>query len=134
MALFVDTSVWSLAFRRDGDLQAAQVKRLREALIGGEPLLTTGVVVQELLQGFNGPKARELLLSQLSAIPMIRPARADHIAAADLHNSCRRNGVQCGTIDALLAQLCIRAGIEILTTDNDFTYIAKYSALKVWQK
>ena len=50
MTLFVDTSVWSLAFRRDTVPEVPQVKRLREALVGGESVHTTGIVLQELLQ------------------------------------------------------------------------------------
>ena len=132
MALFVDTSVWSLAFRRDGDQDVPQVKRLRRALEAEEILLATGVVLQELLQGFNGPKARKTLLAHFAAIPMVWPSLDDHVAAADLRNTCRRNGVQCATVDALIAQLCIRTGVEILTTDLDFAYVAKHSVLKVW--
>jgi predicted nucleic acid-binding protein len=40
--------------------------------------------------------------------------------------------VQIGTIDALLAQLCIRHDLTMLTTDKDFMRIAEHSALKVW--
>ncbi len=133
MALFVDTSVWSLAFRRDGNLEAPQVKKLMRSLSQDEMVLSTGMVLQELLQGFDGPKARVTLLSHFKAIPMIWPTLQDHTAAADLRNLCRRSGIQCGTIDALLSQLCIRANVEILTTDNDFGHIAKHSPLKVWQ-
>ena len=39
-----------------------------------------------------------------------------------LRNVCRRSGVQVGTIDALLAQLCIRHELTMLTTDADFTH------------
>jgi predicted nucleic acid-binding protein len=38
-----------------------------------------------------------------------------------------------GTIDALLAQLCIRHELTLLTTDNDFVHAALHSALKVWK-
>lgn len=132
MALFVDTSVWSMAFRRDGDTNLLQVAKLQQAIVGGELLFTTGIVVQELLQGFNGPKQREVLLARFSVIPLIWPSLADHIAASELGNICRRNGVQCGTVDALIAQLCIRANVDILTTDNDFIHMAKHCALRVW--
>jgi predicted nucleic acid-binding protein len=37
-----------------------------------------------------------------------------------------------GTVDALLAQLCIRHNMVILTTDNDFVYAAKHLRLRVW--
>lgn len=64
---------------------------------------------------------------------MIQPDRNDHIAAADLRNSCRRGGVQLGTIDALLAQLCVRHSLTLLTTDNDFVHAVKYCKLSVWK-
>ena len=57
MTLFVDTSVWSLAFHRDRDSGVSQVRALREALQGTESVVTTGLVLQELLQGFAGPRA-----------------------------------------------------------------------------
>jgi predicted nucleic acid-binding protein len=133
MSLFVDTSVWSLAFRRDSPDTGAQVVRLKQALEEGDTILTTGLVLQELLQGFGGPKARILMLEHFSAVPLLAPDRDDYIEAASLRNTCRRAGVQAGTIDALIAQLCIRHSLTLLTTDRDFENIAKHSELKVWQ-
>jgi predicted nucleic acid-binding protein len=134
VSLFVDTSVWSLALRRDGPEPGAEVNELRRALELGEPVLTTGLVLQELLQGFSGPKAREQIIERFSALPLLVPDREDHVAAAGLRNECRRAGVQIGTIDALLAQLCVRHSLTLLTTDGDFTNLAKVSApLKVWR-
>jgi predicted nucleic acid-binding protein len=49
LSLFVDTSVWSLALRRDGPSAAPQVIALVKAIANGEPILTTGLVLQELL-------------------------------------------------------------------------------------
>ena len=43
-----------------------------------------------------------------------------------------RSGVQIGTIDALLAQLCVRHGLTMLTTDNDFMLAARHCDLSVW--
>lgn len=132
MSLFVDTSVWSLALRRDTPLQAPPVQALLRAIEAGETLLTTGLVLQELLQGFSGPKAREQILDRFSAVPLLVPDREDHIRAAALRNACRRAGIQIETIDALLAQLCIRHGLTMLTADTDFERIAAHSALKLW--
>jgi predicted nucleic acid-binding protein len=42
--------------------------------------------------------------------------------------------VQIGTIDALLAQLCIRHGLTMVTADADFTHVAEHSRLKVWSQ
>jgi predicted nucleic acid-binding protein len=133
LSLFVDTSVWSLALRHDGPSSAPQVTVLVKAIENGEPILTTGLVLQELLQGFSGPKTRQQILDRFSALPLLVPDRADHVDAAALRNTCRRHGVQIGTIDALLAQLCIRHSLLMLSSDRDFQGIAKHCALRLCQ-
>ena len=133
MSLFVDTSVWSRVLRRDVPAADPVVGELVRAIEAGEPLLTTGLVLQELLQGFSGPRDRRQILDRFSALPLLVPDRRDHIDAAELRNACRRRGVQIGTIDALLAQLCIRHDLTMLTTDGDFRNAAAHSALKVWK-
>lgn len=132
MSLFVDTSIWSLALRRDAPPQTAASRMLVRAIESGETLLTTGLVLQELLHGFSGPRARAQILDRFSAVPLLVPDREDHIDAAELRNRCRRAGVQVGTIDALLAQLCIRHGLTMLSTDSDFRRIAAHCSLKLW--
>jgi predicted nucleic acid-binding protein len=132
VSTFVDTSVWSLALRRDAPPPSPQVRWLEQALQTGETIFTTGLVLQELLQGFTGPTAREAIVDRFAALPLVIPNREDHISAAELRISCRRKGVQTGTIDALYAQLCIRHELLMLSTDNDFERIAEHSALALW--
>jgi len=132
MALFVDTSVWSLALRRDAPEAKPEVNALADALNGGDAIVTTGLVLQELLQGFSGPRAREQIIERFSALPLVVPDRRDHIEAAELRNACRRKGLQVGTVDALLAQLCVRHGLLMLTTDGDFHQAARLIGLRVW--
>jgi predicted nucleic acid-binding protein len=132
--LLVDTSVWSLALRRDVPTRTPEVDILAEQLESGGALFTTGLVLQELLQGFSGPKARKAIIQRFTALPFLVPDRGDHVKAADLRNRCRRNGLQIGTIDALLAQLCIRHKLIMLTTDGDFRRVAKHSPLRVWSQ
>ncbi len=132
MTLLVDTSVWSLALRRDASESAPQVHALREALLSDEIVVTTGLVLQELLQGFAGPKDRDRIIERFAALLWLQPDQEDHIAAAELRNTCRRAGVQIGTIDALLAQLCLRHDVTLLSTDNDFALAARHCALRVW--
>lgn len=132
MTILVDTSVWSLALRRDAESSEPEVQVLKDALLGSEVVVTTGLVLQELLQGFAGPKAQAQIVQRFTALPLIQPDRDDHVAAAGLRNACRRAGVQMGTIDALLAQLCIRHELTLLTTDKDFVHAAKHCRLAVW--
>ena len=95
-------------------------------------MFTTGLILQELLQGVQGPRWRDSIIEGFSTLPWLVPQREDHIAAADLRNQCRRHGVQIDTVDALLAQLCISHELLMLTTDNDFAHLARYAPLKLW--
>lgn len=131
MSLFVDTSAWSLALRRDTQSEHAAVAILRRALLDGNTIVTTGIVIQELLQGFNGAKDQARIIDRLQVLPLLNPARETHIQAAMLRNACRRNGVQIGTIDALIAQLCIEHDLALLTADNDFVNAARFVPLKL---
>lgn len=132
MTLLVDTSVWSLALRRDVEANEAEVQELKDALFGSDVVVTTGLVLQELLQGFSGARAQAQIIERFSALPLLQPDRDDHIGAAALRNTCRQAGVQLGTVDALLAQLAVRHDLSLLTTDKDFTHAAKHCALRVW--
>ena len=132
MSLLVDTSVWSLAFRRDGAASVPAVDALRAALEGGRLVVTTGFVVQELLQGFSGPRDRERLLERLTVLTLVQPDLDDHVAAAEIRNACRRKGVRIGTVDALLVQLCRRHVLELLTTDGDFVSARAHVAFGLW--
>lgn len=131
MSILVDTSVWSLALRRDGVITSPHVTRLATGLRDGEALFVTGLILQELLQGLAGPRAKEAILIQFQNLPVLTPTLDDHIAAAELRNSARRRGVQVGTIDALLAQIVIRHDFSILSADRDFERLSALSPLRV---
>ena len=132
MSLLVDTSVWSLAFRRDAQAQVPEVLALRNALLGTNQVFSTGLVLQELLQGFSGPKARDNIVERFAAFAFVEPDRQDYIDAAEARNICRRRGVQIGTIDALLIQLARRYDLAILTTDNDFKLASLHIPFRLW--
>jgi len=133
VTLLVDTSVWSLALRRDARAEGVEVQALRTALAGNQSVVTTGLILQELLRGFSGPRARREIIEKFSALPLIPPDRQDHIEAAELRNRCRRAGVQIGTIDALLIQLCARHDLIMLTTDRDLRLATRHCDFRVWQ-
>jgi len=132
VSLLVDTSVWSLSFRRDGQPGAPEVGALRAALQGAEQVFITGLVLQEVLQGFAGPKNRDQLVERLSALAFLQPDKQDHIAAAEIRNVCRRQGIQIGTVDALLVQLCQRYALTLLTTDKDFQAASQQVEFRLW--
>ena len=58
MTILVDTSVWSLALRRDAEASEPEVLALKEALLGSEVVVTTGLVLQELSKASRDPRHR----------------------------------------------------------------------------
>ncbi len=131
MNLLVDTCVWSAALRIDSAGREREVERLRVALQGGDGVFTTGLILQELLQGFSAPKSRNRILETFAALPLITPERQDHVDAAALRIQLRKKGIQTGTIDVLLARLCLRHGLSILTSDTDFVHMARFVPLRL---
>ena len=131
MTVLVDTSVWSLALRRDSPPNSPEAVQLTKAL-ESELVVTTGLIMQELLQGFLPERTQAEIRRRFSALPAVQPTRDDHVAAADLRNTCRRAGVQLGTIDALIAQLCITYDLELLSADRDFEHAARHCKLRLW--
>ena len=93
MNILVDTSVWSLAMRRTSASPPPEVVLLGECLERGDGIVTTGLVLQELLQGFHGPAQSKRILAEFSLLPVLAPDLEDHIEAAALRNHCRRRGV-----------------------------------------
>jgi predicted nucleic acid-binding protein len=132
LSLFVDTSVWSLALRCDRPSDVPEVAALEQALTEGDLVTTTGLVYQELFQGFRGPRDQQAIVARFAALPFLTPDRHDHFEAAQIRNRARRRGVQIGTVDAILAQLCIRYELRLLTTDADFARIAEDEPLERW--
>lgn len=132
MSLLVDTSVWSLLLRRDTRHDVPEVAALENALGGDDLVVSTGIILQEILQGAVPSKARRAILDSFAYVSMKTPSREDHVAAADLRNACRRGGVQLGTVDALIAQLAIRDEDELLTADRDFHHAAAHIPLRLW--
>jgi predicted nucleic acid-binding protein len=133
VSLLVDTSVWSLALRRDAPLDVPEVRALRGALAGGEIVATTGVILQELLQGVVPERARKQITEMFAALEYLAPSRDDHVAAAGVRNRLRSAGVQVGTIDALIAHLAIAGGHTLLTADNDFRSASSHISLQLWR-
>jgi predicted nucleic acid-binding protein len=133
MSLLVDTSVWSLALRRDAPPDVPQVRALQDALAGGEIVATTGVILQELLQGVVPERARTQITEMFAVLEHLTPSREDHIAAAGVRNTLRSVGVRLGTIDALIAHLAIAGDHTLLTADNDFRAASSHIGLRLWR-
>ena len=133
MPLFVDSSAWSRLLRRDRPARDPFVRRLELALEQGEDLIGTGIVLQELLQGFPTPRSARTIVDRFRALELVVPTVDDHIHAAEVRLRCCRGGVRVSTVDALLTAICIDRQLMMLTADQDFEHIARHVPLLCWQ-
>lgn len=131
MRVIVDTSVWSLALRRKKKSEGTAVQKLHTLIAHGERIFLPGLILQELLQGIQQASQVQKLIHTMEGFPLLEPTREDYVAAAELRNLCNQKGVQAGTIDFLIAALCLKYDCRLLTSDNDFVRIAKHCKLQL---
>ena len=131
--VLVDTSVWSLLFRRSGPAAAPEVEALKRFLGGQGLVAITGVIAQELFYGLASTKSTDTIARTFSTLSFLAPTLDEHIAAAKLRRSLRSTGVQVSSADALIGQLAIGRGLTLLATDHDFLHLARHAPLRLWR-
>jgi predicted nucleic acid-binding protein len=119
MKVLVDTSVWSLALRRNRAVESPYVLELRE-LISELRVQMIGPVRQELLSGVRSREQFETLRDHLRAFPDLVLTGGDYERAAEFFNACRQKDVQGSNTDFLICAVAEQHAIPILTTDADF--------------
>jgi predicted nucleic acid-binding protein len=125
MRVLVDTSVWSLALRRDKPAESPVVAELIE-LIREVRAQMIGPVRQELLSGIRSQVQFRKLRNHLRAFPDLEVKTADYETAADFFNLCRGKGIQGSNTDFLICAIAARHKIPIFTTDEDLTLFQPY--------
>jgi predicted nucleic acid-binding protein len=130
MSVIVDTTVLSLAFRRDGPRGTAEEREL-VALVRAGRVVMLGPVRQELLSGIRTNEQFRVLRDRLRAFPDHRLRAEDYEEAASCYNRCRAKGVQGSSTDFLLSAVSLRSRFPIFTTDRDFEGFARVLRLKL---
>jgi predicted nucleic acid-binding protein len=120
MKVLVDTSVWSLALRRDLTFDGPEVYELTE-LIKEARVQMIGPVRQELLSGIKSQAQFHKLRNHLRSFPDLELTTRDYEYAAEFFNLCRSKGVQGSNTDFLICAIAAHHKVPIFTTDRDFT-------------
>jgi len=125
MRVLIDTSVWSLALRRNQPADSPVVTELVELIreVRGQMI---GPVRQELLSGIKNQVQFQKLRNHLRAFPDLEITTRDYETAADFFNLCRAKGIQGSNTDFLICAVAARYNIPIFTTDEDFTLFQSY--------
>ncbi|MEJ2475120.1 MAG: PIN domain-containing protein [Desulfobacterales bacterium] len=125
MKVIVDTSVWSLALRRDKDESPSSVQELRH-LIHDHRVQMMGPIRQEILSGIRSKSQFKKLRKHLESFPDLPIFTEDYVAAAQFFNHCRSKGIQGSNTDFLICAAAVRNKFSIYTTDKDFQMFSKY--------
>ena len=126
MKVLVDTSVWSLAFRKKLSTEQDNriVQKLSELIDAGRVVII-GSIRQEILSGIRDDATFEKLRGAMSAFPDTAVLRSDYEQAARFLNQCRAKGIQGSHTDFLMVAVCYRLKLSLFTLDKDFNNFAK---------
>lgn len=124
--ILIDTSAWIEFLRDTGSRTAGTVEQLLS-----DDLATCGVVRMELLAGARD-EAHLLQLRRLLAMATdLRIMAEDYETAAALYRRCRINGETVRRLtDCLIAAIAIRNDTPLLHRDQDFSALARATALR----
>ena len=120
-----DTS--SLAAFFAGDFQAADVKKIREALRGGGLVLPPATYAEAL----SNPKTLSVARTTISGVRLLELTAEYWDRVAGNRATLIGKGLKARLADALIAQSCIDADIPLITRDADFRHFAKHCGLKL---
>ena len=135
MKALVDTSIWSLAFRRQSqslDSRQLKLKALLSSLIDDGRIVMIGPVRQELLSGIRDQAQFRELRGSLAHFLDFQLRTSDYERAAEMSNACTSKGVANTPTDMLICSVAHAEGIGILTTDRDFVAYARCVPIKLF--
>lgn len=128
--VLVDTSVWSMAFRKTKLTEKeTQLIEYLKFLIREQRIIMIGAIRQEILCGISDNKRFEILCDKLDAFLDFELDTDDYVTAAKFYNKCRAKGVQGSTTDFLICSVAYNHNFSILTLDKDFLRYKKFIEL-----
>jgi predicted nucleic acid-binding protein len=125
--VLVDSSVWSLAFRRKSRAQRNVIVNELEDLVREMRVRMIGPIRQEILSGISEQKQFDLLKTRLRAFPDLHLEEEIFERAAEIFNVCRKAGIQGSNTDFLICAAAEQNDLAIFTTEQDFLRYNNYS-------
>ena len=125
--VLVDTSVWIDFFRnKETSLrnQVIQVLRSRNAYYAG-------IIALELYRGSRTKKEISILDDLFLSIEKIMEREETHKEAGLMGFELAKKGITIGTVDLLIAQLCLENDLTLFTLDQHFKTITSHYPLKL---
>jgi len=132
--VIIDTSIWSIAFRRRQDqLNKNEKNLLRELkeLLNEVRTVIIGPIRQEILSGISDTAQYEMLREGLSYFNDEVIQTHDYEFAAEIFNTCRQKGIQGSHIDFLICAVALHRDYSIFTSDKDFLRYKKHCGIEL---
>jgi predicted nucleic acid-binding protein len=128
--VLVDTSVWSLAFRRK-TVSAPQVQQLADLIKRGDAAII-GPIRQEILSGIRLASDFSRIRTAIRPFPDL-PLLEEHFEkAAEFFNLCRSRGVHGSNTDFLICAAAELYEMSIFSTDRDFQHFANHLPIRLY--
>jgi len=134
MNALIDTSVWSLAYRRKHDnLNPLERKHRAELveLIQETRVRVIGPVCQELLSAIRDVSQFELIWRDMESFDEEPLAIRDYRRGAEISNTLRAHGITGNLVDCLICAVAIDRGLSVFTTDQDFQHYSKHVPIRL---
>ncbi len=131
MRVIVDTSIWSLSFRRKKNPNIENEIKLKKLILEGNIVLL-GPIRQEILSGIKDKSKFDLLKSNLRVFPDFPIVEKDFETAAEFFNLCRSKGIQGSNTDFLICAVASNNNFPIFTSDKDFDNYKKILTIRLF--
>jgi predicted nucleic acid-binding protein len=128
--VLVDSSVWIDALV---DRQSPLAAGVAELLATPGCAATTGVILQEVLQGVRSPRQVAQVAALLGGVAYLPASREVHARAAALYRSLRMRGLTVHTVDVLVAQVALDHGAAVWSLDRHLADIASRTKLRLYR-
>lgn len=129
MSALIDTTIWSLAFRRESRLLNARQQELvadwHSLVVSGGAFLI-GPIQQEILSGIRSETVFNDLARWLGYFDLLDVLPQDYDQAARGFNSLRAAGITATPTDMLICAVAIRCDMPVMTADSDFPRFARH--------
>jgi predicted nucleic acid-binding protein len=127
MARLIESSLW-VDFTR-GKSPLALKSRIQPWILDPLACLCEPIAFEVLRHAT--PHEQKWIQAQFDTLPLL--ATPDHLwrDATRLAQQCREIGFNAGSLDLVIAALCIHHGAELITFDADYLAIASVSKLRV---
>lgn len=125
--ILVDTSAWILSFKDSGNQKLKDL--LREA-IDSDRVVTTNIIILELLQGCKNKKEYEALKSRLDVLTLYELTENTWTIAYETGFILRRKGITVPTVDIMISSIAKENMLTIFHHDNHLKIVSHMMGIK----